>query len=105
MNSIRFGLLSRTSAVLMLGLAASAAQATPRCETQDYPFDRIACAKAKEGPDALRRYIDRTRSLYMLSFWDYMSESELDRHHMQRRAQVQAPASVTTVSAVSAVER
>lgn len=87
MNSPRFNSWSRVPALILLALTASAAQATARCETPTHPVDRVACAKAKESPEALRRYIQRTQPIYMLYFWDYMSEADLERYHARRQTQ------------------
>jgi hypothetical protein len=56
------------------------ATATPRCEKPSNSVDRIACAKAKESPEALRRYIAKTSSIHQLEFSDYMSDAELEQH-------------------------
>jgi hypothetical protein len=69
------------TATLMSSLFLSpVADATPRCESPLTSFDRTACAKAKESPEALRRYIERTSSIHHLNFSDYMSEAELEQH-------------------------
>lgn len=86
MNPTRLNPWSLVAAMAPAALIASTALATPRCEAPTFPYDRIACEKAKVSPEALRRYIDRTRSVYMLYFWDYMSESDLDKYHAQRQA-------------------
>ncbi len=91
MNIIRGGNTSSACALAFAGLigsslVASDAFAAPRCEAPTDRVDRIACAKAKEGPDALRRFVSRTQSIYSLYFWDYMSESDLDRHYARHQA-------------------
>jgi hypothetical protein len=87
-------LSSITAAVFLLLVDANVAIATPRCEAPSAPVDRIACAKAKESPDALRRYIARTQSIHALYFWDYMSEDELNAYHAQMARQKQPSAPV-----------
>jgi hypothetical protein len=72
-------------------LAASNALAASRCDAPQLRVDRIACAKAAEGPDALRQFVHRTRMIYSLYFWDYMSEGDLDRINARTAAQ-SAPA-------------
>ena len=39
-------------------------------------FDRVACEKAKEGPSALRQYIQRIRVIESLYFSDYVNEAQ-----------------------------
>ena len=41
------------------------------CNNPRGSVETRACAKAKEGPDALRRFIDRTRMIYALDYQDY----------------------------------
>jgi hypothetical protein len=101
MNSNRFALLARVSALILTSSTVAAAQATPRCEAPAFPVDRVACAKAKESPEALRRFIERTQSIHMLYFGDYMSDSELEQHRM-RQARDQQPARDATASAEKA---
>ncbi len=55
---------------------ASAAHAEYKCNSPQHGFDRVACEKAAEGPDALRRYIERMRSIQSLQFSDYVSEAQ-----------------------------
>jgi hypothetical protein len=60
-------------ALLLSGaLLTATAQAAPRCDQPRQPADRIACAKAAEGPDALRRFVTRTQAIYQLYYWDYV---------------------------------
>jgi hypothetical protein len=105
MNSTRFALLPRVPALVLITFAASVAQATPRCENPSFAVDRVACAKAKESPESLRRFITRTQSIYSLYFWDYMSERELERHHARRQAPDQQPTRDATASAETAGAR
>ena len=72
------------AATLMSSLFLSTvAIATPRCENPTNSVDRTACAKAKESPAALRRYIALTSSIHQLNFEDYMSEAELEQHRVR----------------------
>ena len=34
--------------------------------------DIRACAMAAAGPDTLRRFVERTRGIYTLYYWDYI---------------------------------
>lgn len=105
MNVNRSALLARASALILTTLTVAGAQATPRCDKPAFDVDRVACAKAKESPEALRRFIARTQSIHMLYFWDYMSESELDRHHARQQAPDRRLASESTASAQDAGAR
>jgi hypothetical protein len=98
MNSKWLAHLARVSALILTSSTITAAYATPRCDAPIFPVDRVACAKAKESPEALRRFIERTQSIHMLYFGDYMSESELEQHRM-RQARDQQPARNATASA------
>lgn len=75
-------------------LVASNALAASRCDAPLLRVDRIACAKAAEGPDALRQFVHRTRMIYGLYFWDYMSDGDLDRFNARTAA---SPASSVQV--------
>jgi hypothetical protein len=67
-------------ATALLTLAATpAASAAPRCENPGLMADRKACEKAREGADALRRFVSRTQSIYGLYFWDYIMPEQMDR--------------------------
>jgi hypothetical protein len=105
MNANRFALLARASALILTTLTAAGAQATPRCDNPVFAVDRVACEKAKESPEALRRFIARTQSIHMLYFWDYMSESELDRHHARQQAPDQRLARESKASTQDAAAR
>ena len=61
----------RPTTLLLALIAASAAHAAPRCDAPRQPADRLACAKAAEGPDALRRFVTRTQGIYQLYYGDY----------------------------------
>jgi hypothetical protein len=40
--------------------------------TQSYPASQAGVRKAAaEGPDALRRYVQRTRMIYNYYYWDF----------------------------------
>lgn len=71
-----------TRVVLGLLLVAATAHAAPvraeyKCGAPPGPLDRRACSAAQQGPEALRRFIQRVRPLEALYFFDYMSEPEL----------------------------
>lgn len=58
------------TAACMLG-AAPAAMAADCANPQGIGAAR-ACAKAAEGATALRRFVERTEGIYLLSFQDYV---------------------------------
>ena len=67
------------SAVLLvpaLALVSAQARAEFKCDAPAVHFDRVACEKAKESPQALRRYIERIRMIESLEFSDYVSEAQ-----------------------------
>jgi len=66
-------LFKAATLALVTGAAipSSPAFAAYRCDNPTAPFDLRACAIAAQGPDALRRYIERTRGIYSLYFFDY----------------------------------
>jgi uncharacterized protein YecT (DUF1311 family) len=67
------------SAFLMvpaLALVSTQARAEYKCNEPQTTFDRTACEKAKQSPDALRQYIQLTRGIHSLQFSDYVSEAQ-----------------------------
>lgn len=67
----------RLSAVLVTLLAASSVHAEYRCEPARSPIDRGACEAAKQGPDALRQFVQRVRPIQSLDMNDYVNEATL----------------------------
>lgn len=71
--------MKRFTLSLLAGLMVSAGiafTATPglaasRCDHPSGMIDQRACAKAAEGSEALRRFVERTRMIYSLYFYDY----------------------------------
>jgi hypothetical protein len=59
-----------------LSLVSAQARAEFKCDAPSMNVDRIACEKAKEGPSALRRYIERVRMIDSLQFSDYVNEAQ-----------------------------
>jgi len=59
-----------------LALISTQAHAEFKCDAPGARIDRVACEKAKEGPQALRRYIERIRVIESLEFSDYVSEAQ-----------------------------
>jgi hypothetical protein len=93
MNRTRRSLWPSAAALIIGSLLATTAFAQTRCATPDLPGERMACLKAKESPDALRRFIDRTQSIYGLLFYDYISQADLNKRVAQRQPQA-APVAV-----------
>jgi hypothetical protein len=58
-----------------LALLSTPARAEFKCNSPTVIFDRTACEKAKEGPDALRRYMERIQGIAHLQFSDYVNEA------------------------------
>ena len=79
--------LSRQARHISFAVAALAAtvsmgaRAEYRCNGQPLPEEKRACELAKQGPDELRRFVDRTRGIYGLYFYDYVSEADASRWH------------------------
>jgi hypothetical protein len=88
----RFG--KPVGALLALSFVPSAFAAL-RCDAPQTYVDRVACEKAGQSPESLRRYVERTRALYHLYYWDYITPEQVDRH----RASAQAPATALADSA------
>lgn len=59
-----------------LALVSTQARAEFKCGTPQTPFDRTACEKAAEGPDALRQYVQRMQVITNLYFFDYVNEAQ-----------------------------
>lgn len=45
------------------------------CSAPSGVVERRACEYARKGPEALRRFVERTRTIYGLYFWDYWPAS------------------------------
>ena len=71
---------SRTLLRLVAGLILGGAFVLPaqagNCQNPRDHAERAACEKAKEGPQALRRYVERTRMIYGLYYHDYAPSME-----------------------------
>jgi hypothetical protein len=86
--------LARPISFAVAVFAASACMgvhAEYRCTSQALPEEKRACELVKQGPDALRMFVDRTRYIYGLYFYDYVTKADADRWH-QARAGAQAQA-------------
>lgn len=88
-------------AIVVAAFVAGSAQAENRCKDPFSTLDQRVCALAKQGPDELRRFIDRTRSIYGLYFYDYATEADFERWEAARRAQQQHAVVATRRPAMS----
>ncbi|HWS69757.1 MAG TPA: hypothetical protein VN325_43885, partial [Steroidobacteraceae bacterium] len=50
-------------------IVSATARAEYRCNAQALPEEKRACELVKQGPDARRMFIDRTRAIYGLYFY------------------------------------
>ena len=83
--------LSLAAATLAAGVSLSA-HAEYRCKAPPTLEDARACELAKRaGPDALRRFIQRTSSIYGLYFYDYVADADVDRWSTARRSDEAQP--------------
>jgi hypothetical protein len=57
--------------VAVAAIVPTPALAGNRCDTPNGSIEQRACAKAAEGADALRRFVERTRTIYALNYFDY----------------------------------
>ena len=70
----RFQVPTAVATVLLatIAFAPGAAQADNRCANPNGSIEQRACAMAAAGPDALRHFVERTRGIYGLYYWDYV---------------------------------
>jgi hypothetical protein len=67
---IRLGAASALLAAL--AFAPAIAHADYKCTNPNGSIEQRACAIAAAGPDALRRFVERTREIYSLYYWDFV---------------------------------
>ena len=63
------------AAVALLAAAVSTptvALGHDKCDDPKGMIETRACAKAAQGPDALRRFVSRTQAIWHLYFYDYV---------------------------------
>lgn len=65
------GAVTALLAAMAFAPLPAAAADSPRCANPSGSVDQRACAMAAAGPEALRRFIERTRGFYMLYYPDY----------------------------------
>ena len=86
-NRARAVTASMLALVLAMAAGVSAtARAEYRCGASALQEDRRACELAqRDSPDALRQFIDRTRGIYALYFYDYVTDADADRWETARK--------------------
>jgi hypothetical protein len=77
----------------LAAIVSVSAQAEYRCSAPPTPEDQRACELAKQGPDQLREFIQRTRSIYGLYFYDYVTAADFDRWEAASATPREAPQS------------
>jgi hypothetical protein len=86
--------LRSSFAVAIASLALlSSANARDLCSEPPHPIDQRACDAAEQGPEALRRFIDRMRPIRELYFYDYVNQARLvawDERDNRNRALAEA---------------
>ena len=60
--------------VALAALACGPTVAGPRCAAPAGLIDREACAAAAQGPEALRRFVVRTKGMWNLWYFDYAAD-------------------------------
>ena len=54
-----------------MGFLSLPTHARNRCDSPTVGAEARACAASREGPEALRRFVARTRAVYGLNYWDF----------------------------------
>jgi len=85
-----------------LALVSAPARAEYRCDAPSRNVDRTACEKAKEGPTALRQYVQRIRMIESLQFSDYVNEAQA--RAWAQNEPTRAPGKKAPVQAASLME-
>ena len=71
MNRTRILTAAATVSFGVLTLAPTLASAESKCANPRGFVEERACAALAAGPDELRRYIERTRMIHGLYYWDF----------------------------------
>jgi hypothetical protein len=61
--------------VVPLALTLSAPAHAVDCAAPKQPADKRICSYAAQGDEAFRRFIQRTRGIYQIYYFDYVPES------------------------------
>ena len=75
MKRTSIGFCTATLILATVAFAPLTAHAADRCASPSSSVDQRACAMAAAGPEALRRFIERTRGIYLLYYYDYAPRS------------------------------
>ena len=75
MKRTSVGFCTATLILATLAFAPLTAHAADRCANPNGSVDQRACAMAAAGPEALRRFIERTRGIYILYYYDYAPQN------------------------------
>lgn len=72
----RFPVHAVASAALLaaMAFATTPGLAASRCDNPNGRIEQRACAKAAESAQALRRFVERTRMIYALYYYDFAPE-------------------------------
>ena len=64
---------------LLAGFAFSTTQAlaASKCDSPQSMIDKRACEKAAAGAEDLRRFVERTRTIYGLYYYDFAKEDRV----------------------------
>lgn len=71
MKRIHVPTAAATALLAAIAFAPTAAHAGYKCTSPSGSIEMRACAIAATGPDALRRFVERTRNIYGLYYWDF----------------------------------
>jgi hypothetical protein len=63
------------ASLAVLAFAPMVAHAADRCANPNGSVEERACAMAAQGPEALRRFAERTRGIYNIYFFDFVRPS------------------------------
>jgi hypothetical protein len=83
--------IARTAVALFTYAAlATGAQAGFRCDPAPTPIDQQACAAARQGPDELRRFVERLNWMRAnLQMSDYVDRQTVETWNARARQQAQ----------------
>ena len=99
MSKLDLRTLYATGAGVVMAVAPLvSAHAENRCDTAQAGPDVKACAAAAQSPTELRRYVERTRAVYGLYYWDYA-------HPNKAAMDASAPASSKVAASATKLER
>jgi len=84
---------------------AGTAHAEYRCDAPSANLDKRVCALAQQGPGELRHFIERTRMIYGLYFFDYVSGADRERSAAAPDAGPPRPHGLTLTPLIASAER